>query len=187
MSKLFHYNQFMWKTVVLSSIILSWTCSLPLSTVFMICNDDFLFYSGPATHHRSVRGSQRWTQPHLAAGGALWRDTGKVMLMWDQIFHPQLYSKPTSKHQFEILLKRLSLITWICSLTISPPPPPPPPSCVFFCFIDLVDYVWLKFPLQSASDWIVLQFNTLIVVSLRFVLHASVVDIWHLDLYEQWT
>ncbi len=122
MSKLFHYNQFMWKTVVLSSIILSWTCSLPLSTVFMICNDDFLFYSGPATHHRSVRGSQRWTQPHLTAGGALWRDTGKVMLMWDQIFHPQLYSKPTSKHQFEILLKRLSLITWICSLNISPPP-----------------------------------------------------------------
>ncbi len=106
MPKWFHYNQFMWKTVVLSSIILSWTCSLPLSTVFMICNDDFLFYSGPATHHRSVRGSQRWTQPHLAAGGALWRDTGKVMLMWDQIFHPQPYSKPTSKHQFEILLKR---------------------------------------------------------------------------------
>ncbi len=86
MSKLFHYNQFMWKTVVLSSIILSWTCSLPLSTVFMICNDDFLFYSGPATHHRSVRGSQRWTQPHLAAGGALWRDTGKVMLMWGSDF-----------------------------------------------------------------------------------------------------
>lgn len=107
--------------LLLNSIVLSWTCSVPLLTISIICND-FLSFSGPATHHRPVRGSQRWTQPHLAAGGAVWRDTGKLMLMWDQISLPQPYSKPnSSNHQSKnSAFARLTLTTWICSLNISP-------------------------------------------------------------------
>lgn len=39
-----------------------------------------LLFSGPETHHWPVWGPQRWTQPHLPAGGALWRDTGELQL-----------------------------------------------------------------------------------------------------------
>lgn len=33
--------------------------------------------AGPETRHRPVRGPERWTQPHLPAGGSLRRDTGE--------------------------------------------------------------------------------------------------------------
>lgn len=32
---------------------------------------------GSEAHHRPVRGSARWPQPHFPAGGALWRNTGE--------------------------------------------------------------------------------------------------------------
>lgn len=51
--------------------------------------DDFsvvFLCAGPATHHRPVRGPPRWTQPHLPAGGPLWRDSGEfgiiLVLVW---------------------------------------------------------------------------------------------------------
>lgn len=43
-----------------------------------LSNISSLLCPGPETHHRPLRGPQRWTQPHLPAGGALWRDTGEL-------------------------------------------------------------------------------------------------------------
>lgn len=45
--------------------------------------------SGAETRHRPVRGPQRWTQPHLPAGGALWRDAGE---RWCFLNVPYLFS-----------------------------------------------------------------------------------------------
>lgn len=42
----------------------------------------FVLCAGSATHHWLVRGPQRWTQPHLPAGGPLWRDSGEFAVIF---------------------------------------------------------------------------------------------------------
>lgn len=46
--------------------------NLPETTCVLLCPP------GPETRHRPVRGPERWTQPHLSAGGSLWRDAGEL-------------------------------------------------------------------------------------------------------------